>query len=146
MHFSTILAAATMALLSVVSAQSAPNPAMVACNTCMSNAVVAAVPACKGLVNSKPSSSTLTDKEKSCWCGLKSNKSWGDSCVGPDKCTAEMMLTIVQLFGAAATQPGACDNVSANSGAAAGNRFCGSSSVKVAAAGAAALAVAGALL
>ncbi|KAF9290442.1 hypothetical protein BGZ88_007333, partial [Linnemannia elongata] len=50
------------------------------------------------------------------------------------------------LFGAAATQPGVCDNVSANSGAAAGNRFCGSSSVKVAAAGAAALAVAGALL
>ncbi|KAF9270894.1 hypothetical protein BGZ88_007272, partial [Linnemannia elongata] len=51
MRFSTILATTTMVFLSVVSAQTKPDPATIACNTCIANAGIAAVPACKGLEN-----------------------------------------------------------------------------------------------
>ncbi|KAG0291447.1 hypothetical protein BGZ96_005204 [Linnemannia gamsii] len=147
MRFSTILAASTMALLSVISAQSTvPDAAaMAACSKCVNNAGIAASPACKGLENTTNSpNSTPTDKQKACWCGLKANMNFADGCVGPDKCTAVMKEQVVTAISLVTSQPGACDGVSATS--AAGARFCGASSAKVAAAGAAALAVAGALL
>ncbi|KAK3833391.1 MAG: hypothetical protein JOS17DRAFT_740357 [Linnemannia elongata] len=145
MRFSAILAAATMALLSVVSAQTDPNAAaMLACNTCLNNAAIAAVPACKSLEGTKPGTTPSIDAQKACFCALNPNKTWADSCVAPDKCTTELKDMLVQVIATGVAQhPGICDNVSLTS---AGTRFCGSSSAKVAAAGAAAMAIAGALL
>ena len=148
MRCSTILAAATMVLLSIVSAQTIPDPAStLACNTCLKEAAIAAVPVCKDIENTEvTATSPATDKHKACWCGLTSNKTWGDSCVKSDKCTAGMKETFAQMIASAASLNAKCDSLSTTSAAAAGNRFLGSSSAKVAAAGAAALAVAGALL
>ncbi|KAF9142492.1 hypothetical protein BG015_000816 [Linnemannia schmuckeri] len=126
-----------MVVLSV-SAQTMPSNA---CSTCITNAGISAVPACKGVENEKATGSTPTDKQKICWCGLKSNKNWADGCVGADKCSAESKEMLVSMINAGAAQV-TCDNVS---GTSAGNGFCGLNSAKVAAAGAA-MAVVGALL
>ncbi|KAH7046386.1 hypothetical protein BKA57DRAFT_439386 [Linnemannia elongata] len=144
MRFSTILATATMVFLSVVSAQTNLDPATIAaCNTCIANAGIAAVPACKGLENTHiPAGATLNDKQKACLCGLVSNKTWMNSC--SDKCPATALSQLEEVYKMVVAAPGTCDNLSASTSN--GNRFCGASSVKVAAAGAAALAVAGALL
>ncbi|KAF9301791.1 hypothetical protein BGZ91_009491, partial [Linnemannia elongata] len=125
---------------------SAPN--MLVCSTCMDDAAIAAVPTCKGLKKSEAfaDSASSIDKQKACYCGLKSNKTWTDSCIGPEKCPAEMKDLLVRIIDPVTAQPGICDNVSATSAAAAGDRFCESLSTKVAAAGAVALAVAGAFL
>ncbi|KAF9546414.1 hypothetical protein EC957_009763 [Mortierella hygrophila] len=147
MRCSTILAAATMVLLSVVSAQTMPDPsAIAACNTCLNNAGIAAAPACKGLENSNVSapSGTLTDEQKACLCGLIASKDWMNACAGADKCPAELFQQFKQVYDNLAAAPGTCDNVSTSVNG--GSRFCGASSVKVAAAGAAAVAIAGALL
>ncbi|KAH7046388.1 hypothetical protein BKA57DRAFT_515543 [Linnemannia elongata] len=146
MRFSTILATATMVFLSVVSAQTKLDPATIAaCNTCIVNTGIAAVPACKGLEDTHiPAGATLNDKQKACLCGLVSNKSWISACTGADKCPAEVLSQLEEVYKTMVGAPGTCDNLSASTSN--GNRFCGASSVKVAAAGAAALAVAGALL
>jgi hypothetical protein len=147
MRFSTILAASTMAIFSIVSAQlTTDTAALAACGTCINNAGIAAVPSCKGLSNDKPDSTPTapTAQQKACWCGLKNSKNWADSCVASDKCTAATKDQLVMAINTVSGQPGFCDGVSATS--AAGARFCGASSAQVAAAGAAALAVAGALL
>lgn len=148
MRFSTILAASAMAILSVVSAQTEFDPAIVAaCNTCIAKAGVAAVPSCKGLESTNiPSGSTLTDKQKSCLCGLVANKTWLNECAGADKCPTEAIKGLAKTYESIVATPGTCDNLSASASANDGSRFCGASSVKVAAAGAVALAVAGALL
>ncbi|KAG0095180.1 hypothetical protein BGZ93_006208, partial [Podila epicladia] len=123
------------------------DPAVIsACNACIVKAGIAAVPSCKGLEGTTVSSgSTPTDKQKSCFCGLATNKTWRSECIGADKCPAEAIKELVMVYEAIAATPGACDS-SASASANDGNRFCGASSVKVAAAGAVALAVAGALL
>ncbi|KAG9063009.1 hypothetical protein KI688_004609 [Linnemannia hyalina] len=147
MRCSTILAAATMVILSVVSAQTVPDPSLVAaCNTCLNNAGIAAAPACNGLQNTNlfAPSATLSDKQKTCLCGLVANKTWTNACAGADKCPAELFQQFKKAYDSLAAAPGTCDNVSASTNG--GSRFCGASSVKVAAAGAAAVAIAGALL
>ncbi|KAG0082187.1 hypothetical protein BGZ90_010511 [Linnemannia elongata] len=146
MRFSTILATTTMVFLSVVSAQTKPDPATIAaCNTCIANAGIAAVPACKGLENTHVvPGDKITDKQKACWCGLVANKSWISACTGADKCSAQVLGQLEEAYKSMVAAAGTCDNLSASTSN--GNRFCGASSVKVAAAGAAALAVAGALL
>ncbi|KAF9546413.1 hypothetical protein EC957_009762 [Mortierella hygrophila] len=146
MRCSTILAATTMVLLSVVSAQTMPDPSVVAaCNTCIANAGIAAVPVCKGLENSKDADSkAATDKQKACWCGLVANKTWIEGCIGEDKCPAGAVEQLRKSYEAAVAAPGTCDNVSTSVNG--GSRFCGASSVKIAAAGAAAVAIAGAFL
>ncbi|KAF9271377.1 hypothetical protein BGZ88_006259 [Linnemannia elongata] len=150
MHFSTIFVASAMVILSAISAQSVPSaPNMLACSTCMDDAAIAAVPTCKGLKKSEAfadSASSSIDKQKACYCGLKSNKTWTDSCVGPEKCPAEMKDLLVRIIVTVTAQPGICDNVSATNAAAAGDQFCESLSTKVAAVGAVALAAAGAFL
>ncbi|KAG9063008.1 hypothetical protein KI688_004608 [Linnemannia hyalina] len=141
----TILAAATMVLFSVVSAQTV---LLAACTTCIENAAFAAAPACKGLVDSDliAPSGTLSDKQKACLCGLVANKTWIEGCIGDDKCPAGAVKLFRELYEASAAVPGTCDNVSASASANDGSRFCGASSAKIAAAGAAAVAIAGALL
>ncbi|KAK3833389.1 MAG: hypothetical protein JOS17DRAFT_789437 [Linnemannia elongata] len=155
MRFSTIFAAATMVLLSVVSAQTKPDPAMVAaCNTCITNAGIAAVPSCKGLErssengngNTGSNATAPTDKQKACWCGLAANKTWLNQCVGADKCPGELTKTFQHWYETATAAPGFCDNMSASTSANDASRFCGASSVKLAAAGAAVVAIAGTLL
>ncbi|KAG0306713.1 hypothetical protein BGZ97_000650 [Linnemannia gamsii] len=113
----------------------------------MSDAAVAAVPICKGLENTEiPKGSSPSEKHKACWCGLTANKTWDDACVKSNTCPAELRDAFVQAIASSSSQPGFCDGVSATSDASA-SRFSGvSSSTKVAAVGAAALAVAGALL
>ncbi|KAF9272010.1 hypothetical protein BGZ88_005314, partial [Linnemannia elongata] len=96
-----------------------------------------------GLENTHvPAGATLNDKQKACWCGLVANKTWMNSC--SDKCPAAELSQLEEVYKMVVAAPGTCDNLSASTSN--GNRFCGASSVKVAAAGAAALAVAGALL
>lgn len=143
MRLSTILAASTMAVLSVVSAQSTnpDNAAMTACNQCIESAGMAADPRCKKVVTTVDGNGSASYESKPCLCALKSKKNWLDSCVGPDKCTAAMKDTVLAMM---STLAGSCEGVSANS--AAGASFCGASPAKVATAGAAAFAIAGALL
>ncbi|KAG0250102.1 hypothetical protein BGZ95_007310 [Linnemannia exigua] len=143
MRLSTILAASTMAVLSVVSAQSTnpDNAAMTACNQCIESAGMAADPSCKKVVTTVDGNGSASYESKPCLCALKSKKNWLDSCVGPDKCTAAMKDTVLAMM---STLAGSCEGVSANS--ASGASFCGASPAKVATAGAAAFAIAGALL
>ncbi|KAF9122184.1 hypothetical protein BGX30_002146 [Mortierella sp. GBA39] len=143
MRCSTILAAATMVLLSVVSAQTV---ILAACTTCIENAAFAAAPTCKGLVDTDliAPSATLTDKQKACLCGLTANKTWIEGCIGADKCPAEAVELFRMIYEDSAAAYGTCDSVSASAND--GSRFCGASSAKIAAAGAAAVAIVGALL
>ncbi|KAF9546412.1 hypothetical protein EC957_009761 [Mortierella hygrophila] len=145
MRCSTILAATTMVILSVVSAQTVLLPA---CIICIENSAFAAAPACKGLEDTEliSPSAALSDKQKSCLCGLTANKTWIEGCIGEDKCPAGAVKLFRELYEASAAVPGTCDNVSTSGSANDASRFCGASSVKIAAAGAAAVAIAGALL
>src|SRR5690349_7825941 len=88
MRFSTIIAASAITILSIVSAQIFDPAANDACNTCLNNAAISAVPVCKGLEDTKGDPNTrATDKQKACWCGLMTAESWANSCdgFGPDK-------------------------------------------------------------
>ncbi|KAF9142493.1 hypothetical protein BG015_000817 [Linnemannia schmuckeri] len=148
MRSSTITAAAAMAILSVVSSQTTTDPATVAaCNACITSAGIAAVPACKGLENAKGvNPAAPTDKQRACWCGLATNKTWTNECVRADKCPAEAIKGFSEVYGNLVSKPGTCDNLSASTSATDGARFCRSSSAKVIAAAGAAVAIAGALL
>ncbi|KAF9932397.1 hypothetical protein FBU30_008249 [Linnemannia zychae] len=139
MRFSTILAVSAMVVLSTVSAQTSSN--LEECNKCLTSAGIAAVPACKGLENTKvddPSKGNA--QQKKCWCGLSANKSWSDSCISSNKCASDTVAAVQLVYTMIAAQPGICDGVSSTN---AGSNLCGS--MMVGAAGAA-LAVAGALL
>ncbi|KAG0291446.1 hypothetical protein BGZ96_005203 [Linnemannia gamsii] len=152
MRFSTIFAAATMALLSAVSAQSTvpvPDPAVVAaCNACVATAGVAAVPACKGLEKAKVADPNApTDQMRACWCGLATNKTWANKCVESKQCPLEAVEALSKTYQSFVAKPGTCDNLPTPlSGAASGAGSASAPASKVAVAAGAVLAMAGALL
>ncbi|KAF9909326.1 hypothetical protein EC991_008837 [Linnemannia zychae] len=145
MRFSTIISSAsTLALLAAfASAQETPDLSnLVACQTCFNQALTSTSPACKNApINN--TNGELSDKQKSCLCGLVSNKGWGASCVQPDKCSASLVESITAIYESLA-KSGVCDNVSVTSAAVVGAAV-GSVKVFVAAAGTA-MVIAGALL
>ncbi|KAF8944051.1 hypothetical protein BGZ47_004714 [Haplosporangium gracile] len=115
MSLFTIVAATVMVILSIVSSQTTTTITTVAaCNACITSAGINAVPACKGLENTRAYPATgSTDQQKTCWCNLSANKAWADSCVKSNKCTAEPAHSLVQsIVSRIASQPGMCDNAS----------------------------------
>ncbi|KAF9088517.1 hypothetical protein BGX23_007281 [Mortierella sp. AD031] len=85
-------------MASSTTAQSVP-PNMAACQTCILSASIKQSPSCDGLQNqAPPTSGVLTDKQKSCYCGLASSDAWIKPCEGATTCDSTTVSMILQTY------------------------------------------------
>ncbi|KAK3836725.1 MAG: hypothetical protein J3R72DRAFT_526188 [Linnemannia gamsii] len=101
MHFSTIIASASILVLAAsVATVSAQQVAVAeACTLCFTKAALAASPTCTfPILYSETLPSAMSPAEKACLCPLISSFTWFQSCSSPDACTTDEMKYFTQYY------------------------------------------------